>query len=73
MFDLNVSGSESDETVQPARQPRRRAQDATAGAGATEVDQHINDLTPVQDSKKAADTRHFFERQGDSNICKVCK
>src|ERR1700733_11506321 len=56
-FDLNVSSSESDEPIQPAHQPRRCAQDATVGA---EVDQHINDPTPAQDSKKAAaDTRHF--------------
>jgi hypothetical protein len=72
-FDLDVSGSEGDEPVQPAPS-RRRAQNITAVAGATEVEQHINDPTPVQDSKKAAaDTRYFFERQGDSNVCKVCK
>jgi hypothetical protein len=61
LFDLNVSGSESDGPVHPACQPCRRAQDATADAGVTEVDQQINNLMPVQDSKKAADTRHFFE------------
>jgi hypothetical protein len=66
-FNFNVFGSESDGPVQPTRQPHRQAQ------GATEVDQQINDLTPVQNLKKAGDTCHFFERQGDSNVCKVCK
>jgi hypothetical protein len=69
-FDFNdVSGeSDPDEPVQPHRR-------ATAGAGATqaEVDQQINDPTPVKDSKKAADIHHFFEREGDKNSCKVCK
>lgn len=66
-FNLNVSGSDSD-GPQPAHHSRRQAQGTTADA-----DQHINNPTPVQDSKKAADIHHFFERQGDSNICKVCK
>jgi hypothetical protein len=69
-FNLNVSGSDSD-GPQPARHSRRQAQSTTADA-----DQHINNPTgptPVQDSKKAADIHHFFERQGDSSVCKVCK
>jgi hypothetical protein len=73
-FDFNISSSKSDESVQPACQPYRRTQDATIGAGSTEVDQHINDPTPAQDLRKAAaNTCHFFERQGDNDICKVCK
>jgi hypothetical protein len=61
-FDFNVSGSKSDEPVQPACQPHRHTQDATVGAGSTEVDQHINDPTPAQDFRKAAaNTCHFFE------------
>jgi hypothetical protein len=52
-FDFNVSGSKSDGPIQPACQPCRQAQDAT------EVDQQINYLTPVQNSKKAGDTHHF--------------
>jgi hypothetical protein len=67
-FNLEVSGSDrdSEEAVQPARQARKRA---TVAA----VDQLINDPTPVQDSKKAADVRYFFERQDDKNVCRVCK
>jgi hypothetical protein len=68
-FDLNVSaGSDDEEAGQPARQPHR-AKNATV-----EVDQVINDPTPVQDTKKgAADIRYFFERQDDKHVCKVCK
>jgi hypothetical protein len=69
-FNLDVSGSDrdSEEAVQPARQARKRATVA-----AVPVDQIINDPTPVQDSKKAADVRYFFERQDDKNVCRVCK
>jgi hypothetical protein len=68
-FDFNVSDSDSEGSGvgPPARQPPKRAQDAT------EMDQPLNDTTPAQDSKKAADIHHFFERQDDKNVCKVCK
>jgi len=66
-FDFHVSDSDSEGVGPPARQPRKRAQDAT------EIDQPINDTAPAQDSKKAADIHHFFERQDDKNVCKVCK
>lgn len=72
-FDFNVSDSDSElEGVGapgPARQPRKRVQDAP------EIDQplNINDPTPAQDSKRAADIHHFFERQEDKNVCRVCK
>jgi hypothetical protein len=67
-FNLDVSGSDSDEAAaQPVRQ-NKRAQKA-----AEPVDQAINDPTPPADSKKAADVHHFFERQEDKQVCKVCK
>jgi hypothetical protein len=65
LFDLNVSDSSDNEET--ARQPRKRAQDAP------EINQPLNDTTPAQDSKRAADIHHFFERQDDKNVCKVCK
>jgi hypothetical protein len=69
-FNLDVSGSDrdSEEAVQPARQAHKRAT-----VVAVPVDQMINDPTPVQDSKKAADVRYYFERQDDKNVCRVCK
>ena len=67
-FDLNVSAASDDEEVRPARQTRPR------NATVTEVDQVINNPTPVQDLKKgAADVHYFFERQDDKHVCKVCK
>jgi hypothetical protein len=69
-FDFDVSGgSDSEKDGQPVHQARR-----PRNATVTEVDQIINDQTPVQDSKKgAADIRYFFERQDDKHVCKVCK
>lgn len=68
-FNLNVSDGSDDEEVRPACQPRK-----PKNATVTEVDQVINDPTPVQDLKKgAADVHYFFERQDDKHVCKVCK
>jgi hypothetical protein len=76
-FDLNVSGSDSEEGI-PARQPHRHVQD---GSGATPAEvpvQQINDPTPTQGSKRAAaDVHYFFVRRGpaenEKQICTGCE
>ena len=74
IFDLNVSGSNSDEDGSLQRQPRGRRAPATSTVPAEPVNQQINNPEIPTKKTTAHDIKYFFESHGDENVaCKECK
>lgn len=71
-FDLNVSGSESDDNAPPPA-PSGGGQAADAPTIIPELNT-VNDPTVQTGSTKgAADVHYFFEKVGKSYVCKECR
>lgn len=73
-FDLNVSGSDSEEELIQRRPHGRRTATQSTAVVIEPVDQQINDPTVREKKTAALDIKYFFESHGDENvICKECR